>query len=110
VDGTGSGVIIFLEPVPKLFPRFGTGPPAYVFSKDIGQALTGLFYFIFIWAYFQCALEVYPNLKKKSGQDEIVTQNGCLLFFFQKNIIFSLENKAYRMVTPYIGWRLYGKE
>jgi putative hemolysin len=40
MDETGSGVIIFLEPVPKLFPRFGTGSPAYVFCKDIGQALS----------------------------------------------------------------------
>jgi hypothetical protein len=40
MDRTGSGVIIFLEPVPKPFPRFGTGSPAYVFCKDIGQALT----------------------------------------------------------------------
>jgi hypothetical protein len=39
VDGTGSGVIIFLEPVPKRFPRFGIGSPAYLFSKDIEQAL-----------------------------------------------------------------------
>jgi hypothetical protein len=39
VDGTGSGVIIFLEPVPKRFPCFGTGSPAYLFSKDIEQVL-----------------------------------------------------------------------
>jgi hypothetical protein len=39
IDETGSGVIIFLEPVPKRFPRFGTGSPAYLFSKDIEQAL-----------------------------------------------------------------------